>query len=164
MADDTAVEKKFNVLCQIARASHFAWHRAVEEVCKGVDMQKVVHRMWEITAVDTARAYLKRLDPSKPIPAQIAKSFVWSSAAMGEDAEFVGGGSEKEAFVKHHGCPWYDWHKRMDLLIEDRSGCDAWFFKVVEEINKKLGTNVKIETLKSLPDGDSECIRRIWVE
>ena len=39
-----------------------------------------------------------------------------------------------------------------------------WFFTVVDEVNKELGTNIKIETTSSLPAGDDGCVRRIWVE
>lgn len=164
MSEEIPIEKKFAILSQITRASHFAWHRAVTEVCPQADMLEVVNKMWEITAIDTAKAYLRRLDKTKPLAEQVARSFVWSSVTMGEEAEFVPGEDEKEAFVRHNGCPWYEWHKRYELLEEDRAGCDTWFFGVVREINKALGTNLKIETQQSLPDGQPACVRRIWMD
>ena len=82
---------------------------------------------------------------------------------MGEDAK-IRKGEDEEYFVRHDACPWFDWHKRLGLLGEDRPGCDIWYFKTVEYINEKLGTNVKIETTNSLPDGDDCCLRRIWIE
>ena len=33
-------------------------------------------------------------------------------------------------------------------------GCDVWFRTLVAEIAKATGVDVKVETLKSLPDGD----------
>ncbi len=164
MSQDIPVEKKFKILVQIARASHFAWHEAVAQSCPDAKMLDVVNKMWEVTAHDTAKAYIRKLDKGKPLPAQVAGSFVWSSLTMGEEAELVAGKDDKEAFVKHNGCPWFEWHKRCNLLEEDRPGCDTWFFVVVDDINKALGTNLKIETTKSLPDGDDTCVRRIWVE
>lgn len=158
------VEKKFNILCQIERASHFAWREAVKQLCPEVKPAEVVNKMWEITGHETAKAYLKRFDPTKPLPKQIAESIVWSSVTMGEDAKLVEGKDENEAYVHHDGCPWYDWHKRLGLLEEDRPGCDIWFETLVSDINKALGTNIKIETQKSLPDGDNCCLRRVWVE
>jgi len=161
---DVPVEKKFEILCQITRASHFAWRQAVVEACPSVDPVDVVNKMWEITGHETARAYLKRLDPNISMPRQIADSISWSSVTMGEDAKVIDGSNENEVFVKHDECPWHNWHKRLGLLEEDRPGCDVWFFTLVEVINKELGTDVKIETQKALPDGDDCCLRRIWVE
>jgi len=62
-------------------------------------------------------------------------------------------GEGDEAFLKHRDCPWYHWHKRLDILEEDQPGCDPWFSTAVAEINKTLGTNIKIETQCSLPGG-----------
>jgi hypothetical protein len=82
---------------------------------------------------------------------------------MGEDVS-VEQGDGDEAFVRHRDCPWFHWHKRLDLLAEDRPGCDAWFGTVVDRINEALGTSIRIETTSALPDGGRCCHRRIWVE
>jgi L-2-amino-thiazoline-4-carboxylic acid hydrolase len=160
---DIPVEKKFAILTQIARASHFAWREAVVKCCPDVDPETVVNEMWDITGVQTGNAYAKRLDKDGDMAHQVAASVVWSSQSMGEDAILE---QEKpgEAFVKHEGCPWFEWHKRLDLLPEDRPGCDAWFDATVRVINETLGTNVKWETQSALPDGDDCCRRRFWVD
>ena len=36
--------------------------------------------------------------------------------------------------------------------------------KTRKKINKALGTQIKIETTQSLPEGGDCCMRRIWVE
>ena len=82
---------------------------------------------------------------------------------MGEDAT-VEKGEGDEAFVRHADCPWFHWHKRLNALSEDQPGCDTWFFTAVAEINKTLGTNIKIETQRSLPAGDDCILRLIWEE
>ena len=161
---DTSVEQRFRVLCQIVRAQHFAWREAVAELCPGVDPATVATRMWEITGRETARAYLKRIDPSQPLARQVAASVVWSSRCMGEDAALEVTGDKDEAFVRHDDCPWFHWHGRQGLLAEDRPGCDRWFQVTVDEINRALGTNLKVETLATLPDGDGACRRRFWNE
>ena len=158
------LETRFRVLCEITRAQHFAWRQAVVETCPQVDPEKAVYRMWEITGHETARAYLKRLDPEKPLPIQIANSMVWSSECMGEDAVVEGGGDDNEAFVIHTQCPWFLWHQRLDLLKEDQPGCDIWFETCLADINRALGTKLKIQTLNSLPEGGETCRRRIWLE
>jgi hypothetical protein len=160
---DIPIEKRFKVLCEIVRAQHFAWRQAALEATPGLDPLELTNKMWEITGVETAKAYLKRLDPKKPLAPQVAESIVWSSLCMGEDAT-VQQGQGDEAFVKHADCPWYHWHKRLNILNEDQPGCDTWFSTAVAEINKALGTNVKIETKHSLAAGDDCCLRRIWVE
>lgn len=161
---DIPVEKKFKILCEITRAQHFAWRQAVKEICPSVDPEDVVKKMWEITGHETAKAYMKKLDPQKPIPIQVAHSIVWSSQTMGEDAHVEEGSSRKEAFVRHDGCPWFDWHRRLNLLKEDQPGCDTWFETAVKDIAEKLGVNLRIETQKSLPEGGDACVRRIWIE
>lgn len=161
---DIPVEKKFNILCEITRAQHFAWHEAVAQLCPEKDTAKVTDKMWEVTGHQTAKAYLKRLDPSKPLAPQVASSIVWSSQCMGEDAALEITEGADEAFVRHSDCPWFHWHKRLDLLSEDRPGCDLWFSTAVSDINQALGTKLRMETQQALPDGDACCLRRFWVE
>ena len=161
---DTPMEQRFRVLCQIVRAQHFAWREAVAELCPGIDPAAVASRMWEITGRETAHAYLKRIDASQPLARQVASSVVWSSRCMGEDAALEVTQDKDEAFVRHDDCPWFHWHERQGLLAEDRPGCDRWFQVTVDEINRALGTNLKVETLATLPDGDGACRRRFWNE
>lgn len=161
---DIPVEKKFGVLCEITRAQHFAWHEAVRQMCPGADLAAVVNRMWELTGDQTGGAYLKKLDASKPLAPQVAKSIVWSSQCMGENAAFEAGATDDEAFVRHADCPWFHWHKRLGLLAEDRPGCDLWFERTVDVINKALGTTLRVETTEALPEGGKCCLRRFWVD
>lgn len=158
------VEKKFAILAQITRAQHFAWHEAVRQLAPQLDMAEVVNKMWEVTAHETAAGYLKRIDKSKPLAPQLATSFAFSSQAMGEDAVAEVAENQQEAFVRHHDCPWFHWHKRLDLLHEDQPGCDLWFQTTVEDMNKALGTRLRVETVSALPDGSSCCLRRFWEE
>lgn len=160
---DVPIEKRFKVLCEIVRAQHFAWREAALAMAPGLDPEELGNKMWEITGVQTGKAYLKRLDKNKPLAPQVAQSIAWSSVCMGEDAT-VEPGEGDEAFVNHADCPWYHWHKRLGILAEDQPGCDTWFFTAVAEINKTLGTDIKIETQCSLPTGGDSCRRRIWVE
>ncbi|RLB64589.1 MAG: hypothetical protein DRI90_04200 [Deltaproteobacteria bacterium] len=161
---DIPVEKKFAILCEITRAQHFAWHEAVKQMCPDADVAAVTDKMWEVTGHDTAKAYIKRLNKEKPLAPQMASSIVWSSQCMGEAATVEITEGKDEAFVRHTDCPWYHWHKRLDLLAEDRPGCDLWFQTAVEDVNKALGTKLRVETTQALPDGDPCCLRRFWVE
>lgn len=172
----TPVEKKFAVLCKITRAQHFAWREAVQETCPEADPAAVGAKMWELTGHQTADAYLKRIDPSAPLAPQVARSIVWSSESMGEDAvveipaeaDPAGESPEQrprdEALVRHRDCPWFHWHQRLDLVAEDRPGCDVWLRTIVEDVNQALGTRLRFETLEAMPEGGSCCLRRFWVE
>jgi hypothetical protein len=164
MSADIPVEKKFQVLVEITRASHFAWREAAVRCCPGLDPQKLVNEMWEITGVQTGEAYLKRLDPSRDVAEQIAQSVVWSSRCMGEDAHVENGENSGEYLVRHDGCPWHRWHEKLDLLPEDRPGCDRWFQAMIRTVNGRLGTEIRFETVSALPDGGDCCLRRIWQE
>ena len=161
---DMPIEKKFKILSEITRASHFAWREAVLRCCPDVDAQKLVNEMWEITGVQTAEAYVKRLDPSASLAGQIAASIVWSSQCMGEDARLEEGDRPGEYLVRHVSCPWHRWHDGRGLLAEDRPGCDRWFTATFRTINEKLGVDLRFETLSALPEGDDCCLRRIWQE
>ncbi len=163
VADDIPIEKKFQILVEINRASHFAWRQAVQRLHPEADLQALVCAMWDVTGVQTAESYLRRLDTSKELAPQIAGSIVWSSHCMGEDAQVEPGATSGESFVKHTSCPWFRWHDQNGLLHEDRPGCDRWFEATIRTINEKLGTSVRFETLSALPDGDECCLRRIWV-
>jgi hypothetical protein len=160
---DVPVEERFRVLCEITRAQHFAWREAALALAPQLDPVALTKKMWEITGRQTAKAYLKRLDPEQPLAPQVARSLAWSSACMGEDAT-VEPGEGDEAFVRHHDCPWCRWHERLGLLAEDRPGCDTWFRTVVDAIGEALETSLRVETISALPDGGDCCLRRIWVE
>jgi hypothetical protein len=160
---DVPVEERFKVLCQITRAQHFAWREAALALAPQLDPRELTRKMWEITGAQTARAYLKRLDPARPLALQVARCIAWSSICMGENVT-VEEGEGDEAFVEHHECPWFGWHQRLDLLSEDRPGCDTWFRTLVAGINEALGSDIRVETTSALPDGDACCRRRIWVE
>ncbi len=49
-------------------------------------------------------------------------------------------------------------------IIVFRPGCDAWFQTLVDEINRELGTRLRVETLETLPEGGDSCLRRLWLE
>jgi len=159
---DASIETRFKVLCEITRAQHFAWREAALTLAPHLDAEQLTNKMWEITGVETAKAYLKRIDPARPLAIQVAEAIAFSSVCMGEEVT-VERHQGDEAFVRHHDCPWFHWHKRRDLLDEDQSGCDTWFRTVVGEINKAIGCDIKVETQCSLAAGGGCCLRRIWV-
>lgn len=159
---DLSAQKKLAVLSEITRAQHFAWHAAVRKICPDVDPMRVTMEMWRVTGEQTGAAYTRKIDRKLPIAPQIASSICWSSECMGEDAVTERGAHDEEAFVVHRACPWKGWHERMKLVHEDRPGCDEWFRATIATVNQALGTNVKFETLETLPEGGASCRRRIW--
>ena len=164
MSSELPIDKRFEALVEICRASHFAWREAVTRCCPDVDPTEVVNTMWEITGVQTAEAYLKRLDPSQDLAAQFAACIVWSSVCMGEDAAVEAGEQPNEHRVRHISCPWHRWHESRGLLDEDRPGCDRWFEAAIRTINQRLGTRLRFRTITALPDGGECCLREIWEE
>ena len=154
--------KKLEILSGIMRASHFEWRRAALALCPEMDPIELVKKYWEEVGKDTAQFYLKKIDPAGNIPEQIARLFVSSSQAMGENAVLSGTTEDGKHQAKHIDCPWYQWHQREHLLQEDQVGCDHWLQTVIHEINRTLGTSVKCETVSSLPAGDGCCLRRFW--
>jgi hypothetical protein len=153
------IERRFAVLCQIARAQHFAWRKAVAATCPGVDPEAVVLAMWRIIGEETAAAYLPRLDRTRPLAPQVAAAIAWSSQAMGEDAVALPGARTDEAVVHHRTCPWNDWHRNQGLLDECRRGCDAWFAAITAELSARTGQRLACSTLETLPEGGAGCVR-----
>lgn len=164
MSDDLPLEKKFGILVEICRSSHFAWREAVLRTCPGADIQSIVNEMWDVTGVQTAESYLKHMDRSQPLAEQVAASIVWSSRCMGEDADLEDGDRPGEYLVRHDVCPWFRWHDKLNLLPEDRPGCDRWFEAAIRTINEYLGSKLRFETVSALPEGGDCCLRRIWEE
>ena len=113
-------EKRFAILCEIVRAQHFAWREAVAELCPDVAADDVATRMWQLTGVTTGQAYANHVDPEAPLPLQAARSVVFSSQCMGEDAAAEEGAAATEAFVRHDDCPWFHWHQRKGLHLDRR--------------------------------------------
>ncbi len=153
------LEKKFKTLSQITRAAHFEWRETFRKMYPDQDPKEAVLKYWEIVGHDTARAYLKKIDKTKPVAPQVAQQIVNSSLAMGEEARLVDGESNGEVCFEHQACPWHEWHQRYDALDEDQPGCDCWIATLINDINEALGTNVTFETLCSLPNGDASCKR-----
>ena len=164
MGDDIPVEKKFRILVEISRASHFAWREALVRCYPGDDPGRVVSEMWAITGEQTGLSYLKHIDPADDVARQVAASIVWSSQCMGEDARLEDGEKPGEYLVRHSACPWHAWHEKLGLLAEDRPGCDRWFESTFRIINRELGANLRFETVSALPEGGDCCLRRIWSE
>lgn len=157
------IERKFAVLSDITRAQHFAWREAVAELCPDVDVRDVVLKMWDITGVATARSYEKRIDRTLPLAPQVAEHIAWSSRCMGEDATALVL-ADGVGMVQHSACPWHRWHQRCGLEDEDQPGCDRWFSSTLNALNEALAVRLRFETLESLPNGDDQCSRRIWLE
>jgi len=151
-------EQKFNALCQITRASHFEWREAFIKMFPDTDPKEAVLKYWEIVGHDTAKAYLKRIDRTKPIAPQIAEMIVNSSLAMGENAEMKEESNGKVLLI-HSACPWFDWHKKYDAIEEDQPGCDCWMQTIVQDVNREVGSQIQVKTISSLPNGDHNCTR-----
>lgn len=157
-------QKQFELLSNIMRASHFEWRRAALALNPDLDPMDLVKKYWKEVGIDTAKFYLKKIDPKKDLAAQVASLFVSSSVAMGEDAEVLDKSTDGKCQARHNDCPWFHWHKREGLLQEDQVGCDHWLKTVVDEINAALNSSLRFETVETLPGGGSCCLRRFWEE
>ena len=162
MGPEGDLEKRHRILQDIMRASHFEWLDTALSASKGVGRRELVLRYWTKVGVDTAKAYLRRIDGSRPVPRQVADMIAFSSVTMGEDAQVVPGKDDSEAFVEHQACPWWDWHQKMRMPEEDLPGCDAWFSALVGEVGRALGIDLRVETREAMPLEGPRCVRRIW--
>ena len=72
--------KRFELLANIMRASHFEWRRAVASLCPDLDSTEAVKRYWEEVGKDTAAFYLKKIDAKiKEIDSEISSCAVRES-------------------------------------------------------------------------------------
>jgi hypothetical protein len=161
------LHKKFSMLGNIERATWYEWRQAALEFAKeGTNPLDVVLRAWEIVGHDTAKSYFGALDKTKDSYLEdIAKCIVTSSIMMGEDAHLVKSDKENEVFVRWDRCPWPEFARRYGApMEEDVLGCDMWFQTVIKDINEVFNTRVRLETLKAIPRGEGQCLRRLWIE
>ena len=157
-------KKKINLLSNIMRASHFEWRRAALALSPDLDPKDLVRQFWTEVAADTAKFYVRNIDPKGDVARQFAELFVGSSQAMDEDCTYTGTDAKGCHTVAHTDCPWFHWHKKLDLLDEDQFGCDLCLEKTAEEVNATLGTNIRFATEETIPAGGATCRRRFWVE
>lgn len=157
-------KKKINLLSNIMRASHFEWRRAALALNPDLDPKDLVRQFWTEVAADTAKFYVRNMDPKGDVARQFAELFVGSSQAMDEDCTYTGTDAKGCHTVAHTDCPWFHWHKKLDLLDEDQFGCDLWLEKTADEVNATLGTNIRFATEETIPAGGAACRRRFWVE
>ena len=87
---DVPVEERFRVLCEITRAQHFAWREAALALAPHLDPGTLTRKMWEITGAQTAKAYLKRLDPGQPLAPQVSPE-VFAFVFVFSEIEFAEG-------------------------------------------------------------------------
>ena len=153
-----SLEQRFKALCQINRASFFEWRETLVKMFPEKSPLEAVLQYWEIVGHDTAKAYIRKVDGEKPVASQIAEMIVDSSLSMGESARVVQD-ADDHVRVIHDICPWNDWYKKYDALEEDQPGCDCWFKTIVADFNQTLGTDIEVETVCSLPNGDERCER-----
>ena len=59
------VEKKFKILCEITRASHFAWRQAVVETCPDTDIKDVVYKLRPLISIQSPFFRIWRLEKTK---------------------------------------------------------------------------------------------------
>jgi hypothetical protein len=158
------IEKKFAVLAEIMRASHFEWRRAALALNPDTDPTELVKRYWDEVGKDTTSYYVRMIDPAGDLAEQFAELFVSSSLVMGEDAEVIEKSADGRAQARHNSCPWYTWHQREGLLTEDLAGCNHFLQVVVDGVNAALGTSLRYTTVESLPGGGGCCLRQFWEE
>ena len=66
MSNDLPIEKKFRILVEITRASHFAWREAALKRCPDVDPGELVNEMWDINGQREVRDPLAIRDALRP--------------------------------------------------------------------------------------------------
>jgi hypothetical protein len=150
------------LLLGIHRAAHFEWRRAAIRAAPAVKPLEIVLGYWEEVGLDTGKAFLRKIDRSRPIGAQIAGLATESSIAMGEDARVVDDGGAPG--VRHEACPWREWHERNGCLEEDRPGCDRWWQTLTRVVSEGTGRKITCERVAALPDGDDHCLVRFREE
>ena len=130
MSGEKSAEKKFHILSQINRASHFAWRRAALKACPDIDPLELVKIYWAEVGHDTARAYIKQfkkhLEDLNILPATI---YPRATQEIDQIIKIVEGLIEKDHAYEANGDVYFfvssddDYGKLSGRKIEDmRSG------------------------------------------
>jgi hypothetical protein len=73
------------------------------------------------------------------------------------------GDNPYEAYIVWTRCPWPTFCSQYGVdMEEDVLTCDAILQNLLVPVNKFFGVNYQIETLKAIPRGQGECLRRLY--
>ena len=123
-------------------------------------------RCWELMGKETGKSYLPRMNLLKGeegLLMSVARAFQGLWATNGAVVEIQKGENAGELLVTWTRCPWPTAAKEHGASMkEDLSGCDRYLQTFIDEVNTFLGTELKVETQKAIPNGDGVCVRRIY--
>jgi hypothetical protein len=95
----------------------------------------------------------------------LARALAGTGIANGAVVKVEKSENPNEVFIKWEKCPWPTFARRYGASMEeDLQGCDKFLQTIVDEVNRFSNTNFKLETLKAIPRGEGECLRRLYKE
>jgi hypothetical protein len=147
--------------------AHYRWRKAALEVAgPDVDPLRVALKAAEITGAEIGRAMLPRLNWLKGEDAwllALGKQIAAHWANQGAVVTLEKGKDAGELFIKWSRCPWPSYAKDYGVkMAEDVACCDRILHTLLEDVNQFFNVSYKIETLKAIPRGQGECVRRLY--
>ncbi len=144
----------------------YQWRQVAVGLAPDADPTEIALKGWAAMAEDMGRGFLPRLNFKKGEEGflnLVAGLYASAWQGFGAVVKIEPGKNPMEAFIKWERCPWSSFASDFDApLSEDVKGCDLVLQKTLDMVNAFMGTNFKIETLKAIPRGEGQCLRRLY--
>ena len=147
----------------------YRWREVALEVA-GPDVKPldVALKAAEMMGKDIGKDFLPRLNWLKGEEAwlmNLGKSYAGNWTNHGAVVTLEKWGNPFEVLIKWERCPWPTFAKEYGAeMEEDVLCCDRILQSILKDVNVFFDVNYKIETLKAIPRGDGECLRRLYKE
>ena len=130
------------------------------------DPMKVSLKAAEIMGSEMGKSWLPRLNWLKGEEGWLmglAQNYASHWTNMGAVVKVEKSDKPSELLIKWKRCPWPTYAKEYGVQMEeDVQCCDKILQSVLKDVNVFFNVNYNIETLKAIPRGQGECVRRLF--
>lgn len=145
----------------------YRWRNAIAELGnENINPRDVSYKAAEIYGDEFGHSILPRINWLKGEEGflkGLCGNIVGEWKKQGALVEVKPGDQQFEAYLIWTRCPWPTYCNQYGVAMEeDVSNCDCILKSLLIPINKFFGVNYNIETLKAIPRGQGQCLRRLY--
>jgi len=145
----------------------YRWRKAVAETGNGnISPKELSLKAAEIYGDELGHGFLPRLNWLKGEEGflkGLCGNIIGEWKKQGALVEVKPGDKPFEAYLIWTRCPWPTYCNQYGVdMEEDVQNCDQILQSILVPVNKFFGVNYSIETLKAIPRGQGQCLRRLY--
>jgi len=146
--------------------TYYRWREAALQLA-GSDVKPldVSLKQAEVMGMEIGKSLLPRLNWLKGEEVwlmNLAKNIAGNWINHGAIVDVENGGNPFEVLITWKRCPWPTFAKEYGVdMEEDVLCCDRILQTILKDVNEFFNTDYTIETLKAIPRGEGECLRRL---